>query len=76
MFRIRSCRLDLTNWTSWIQGLFYNAEGLQRDLQHKNNELQDQKKLVQVYRGDAEKCQNELDAKSRKEVRPLIASVR
>jgi hypothetical protein len=57
-----------------VQELLSHVQSLERDLQHEKNEYQDQKKLVQVYREDVEKCQLELKEKSRKEVRVVIAS--
>ncbi|KAJ5661908.1 uncharacterized protein N7477_009524 [Penicillium maclennaniae] len=55
--------------------LLSHVQSLQGALQHQKNENQDQKKLVRLYREDADKCQSELEGKSREEARLQFASV-
>ncbi|KAJ5192190.1 CCCH zinc finger DNA binding protein [Penicillium cf. viridicatum] len=58
-----------------IEELISHAQRLDEALQCERNESQDQKKLVGLYRKDAEKCQVELAEKSRKEAALKFVSV-
>ncbi|KAJ5207466.1 hypothetical protein N7491_001904 [Penicillium cf. griseofulvum] len=55
--------------------LLSHVQSLETDLQYEKNEYQDQKKLVRVYREEAEKCQVKLEERSRREAKLKFALV-
>ncbi|KAL5362176.1 hypothetical protein BJX96DRAFT_176919 [Aspergillus floccosus] len=58
-----------------IKGLFSHIQSLEDALQREKNEYQDQKRLVQVYKEDAEKLKMALLEKSHKEAKLHFVSV-
>ncbi|KAJ5668863.1 hypothetical protein N7462_009933 [Penicillium macrosclerotiorum] len=65
--RYEAVRVAEDNKDKIIEELLTYVKDLQKELQLEKNESEDQKKLVQVYKEDARKCEGELKEKSRME---------